>query len=106
MKYVFDLDQTLCITEGNQYSLSKPIYERIEIVNCLYSDSQDITIYTSRGMNSFNGDIEKCYNEYYVLTLNQLQDWGVKFDRLILGKRSYDFFIDDKAINDKEFFKK
>ena len=31
--------------------------------------------------------------------LNQLIEWGLKFHKLLLGKPSYDLFIDDKSIN-------
>jgi len=36
----------------------------------------------------------------------QLKKWDVHYDELILGKPSYDFFIDDKCFNisDKKTF--
>ena len=33
------------------------------------------------------------------LTFQQLQDWGVKFHQLVLGKIYYDILIDDKVVN-------
>ena len=38
------------------------------------------------------------------LTKQQLDDWGVKYHELIMGKPHADFFIDDKAWPDKVFF--
>ena len=35
----------------------------------------------------------------YSLTLKQLNKWGLKFHKLLMGKPSYDIIIDDKAIN-------
>lgn len=101
--YCFDLDNTLCSQEKD-YTLAKPFKERISKVNKLYEQENKITIYSSRGMDTFNGDVKMCYNKYYNLTRNQLVEWGVKFDVLLLGKPAYDLFIDDKARNDKEFF--
>lgn len=103
--YCFDLDNTLCLTDKSEYSHSQPILERIQKVNNLYQEGNKIIVFTSRGMNTFNSDVKKCYDTYYGLTLQQLQEWGVKFDVLILGKPAYDYLIDDKALNDKEFFK-
>jgi len=33
----------------------------------------------------------------YEHTKNQLEAWGVKFHKLLLGKPRYDIFIDDKV---------
>ena len=55
-------------------------------------------------MNRFNGDVEKVYKVFYDLTFKQLKEWGVKYHYFELGKLSYDLWIDDKAINDKDFF--
>jgi len=41
---------------------------------------------------------------WYDITLQQLNDWGCKFHQLMLGKPSADYYIDDKAVTDKEFF--
>ena len=38
------------------------------------------------------------------LTKQQLDDWGVKYHELIMGKPHADYFIDDKAWPDKVFF--
>jgi hypothetical protein len=34
----------------------------------------------------------------YKLTLNQLKKWGLKFNKLIFGKPSFDLVIDDRSI--------
>ena len=53
--------------------------------------------YTARGSQS-----GKDWQEF---TKAQLDDWGVKYTSVRVGKEHYDKWIDDKAINDKEFFK-
>jgi hypothetical protein len=106
MKYVFDLDNTLCKTENSDYKNSVPLFDRIQIVNKLFDEGNIITIYTARGMGSTDNNQIKAINKYYTLTQSQLSSWGVKYHNLILGKPSGDYYIDDKGINDNDFFKR
>ena len=48
MKIFVDLDNTLCITEGDDYSTSTPILERIAYFNALKEQGHHITIWTAR----------------------------------------------------------
>ena len=43
--------------------------------------------------------------EFYEFTEIQLSLWGCKYHQLFLGKPSGDYYIDDKGINDNDFFK-
>jgi hydroxymethylpyrimidine pyrophosphatase-like HAD family hydrolase len=43
MVYCFDLDGTLCNTDGNNYSDSTPNKERIELVNKLYESGTPLS---------------------------------------------------------------
>ena len=36
------------------------------------------------------------------LTKNQLNRWGLKYHKLIMGNPSYDFFVDDKNLDFKK----
>jgi hypothetical protein len=97
MIYCFDLDGTLCDTINGDYVNSKPFTERIEIVNDLYKNGNYIIIETARG--SITGI------DYFELTTNQLNKWGVNYSELRTGVKKYaDFYIDDKAIKDSDFF--
>lgn len=104
--YCFDLDNTLCSTVGSNYENSFPIEERITEVNNLYELGEYIIIHTARGMSKYNGNTSKVYDAGFELTKRQLVEWGVKHHQLIMGKPSYDFFVDDKASNSEDFFKK
>ena len=97
MIYCFDLDNTLCVTEGSEYNESTPIKNRIEKVNKLYDEGHTIIIETARG--AFSGK-----NHFYY-TLDQLKSWGLKFHTLRTGtKFGADIFIDDKGVSDVDFF--
>ena len=91
MKYFIDLDNTLCYTEGNDYVNSKPNKQRIEFVNNLKEEGHHITIWTGRG-----GTTGIDWRE---LTENQLNEWGIKYDELLINKPCYDCYIDDKSFN-------
>ena len=47
---------------------------------------------------------QKAKDKFFNLTKMQLDIWGCKYHDLILGKPSADYYIDDKAINDYDFF--
>lgn len=91
MNIFVDLDNTLCETQYSNYTESKPIKERINNVNKLKDDGNKITIWTARGQTSGI--------DYTELTKKQLTDWGICYDKLLMGKPSYDLYIDDKSIN-------
>jgi hypothetical protein len=98
MIYCFDLDNTLCKTEGNFYEEAKPILHRIELVNKLYSEGHTIIIDTARGCVSGKN--------WFYYTVTQLKSWNVNFHTLRTGQKiGADIFIDDRAINDRDFFK-
>ena len=74
MKYVFDIDGTICDKNENDD------YDR------------------------HNNNAQLAIQEFYALTEAQLGEWGVKYHQLILGKPSGDLYIDDKGVKDGEFF--
>ncbi len=100
----FDLDDVICTRNSNEGKVEKyytcsPVKSMVEVVNNCYNDGNIVIIYTARGMTGFNGNVSKIYSNLYDLTLKQLNDWGVKYHQLVMGKLHYDLLIDDKAIN-------
>lgn len=59
LTFVFDVDDTICHTSNREYKNSVPDVEVIEKINKLYDLGNKIVLYTSRGMVSCDGDIEK-----------------------------------------------
>ena len=105
MKYVFDLDGTLCTSFGSDYSLAEPKFSRIEVVNTLYDEGHRIVILTARGMGRSNDDSRIASQLFEELTREQLRLWGVKYHSLVMGKPAGDIYIDDKGERDHDFFK-
>ena len=100
----FDLDDTLCFRKTKEdkikkYEECKPIPEMIKVVNDCYERGHEIVIYTARGMFSLGGNRDEIYHHLYDLTREQLEKWGIKYHKLILGKAYYDVLIDDKVVH-------
>lgn len=108
--FIFDIDNTICHTVNRNYSAAKPNKRVIKIINSLKKKGHIIKLFTSRYMGRHNDNIKLVKKKYYKKTLDQIKKWNVNFDVLIMGKPSYDFFIDDKSLNPKiidikKFFK-
>lgn len=96
MIYIIDVDQTICDSPGSDYLNSRPIPHRIQQINDLYDQGHEIHYWTARG-----GRSGQDWSEF---TENQLRTWGCRFHTVRTGKPVYDVWIDDKAINDRDFF--
>lgn len=105
MKYVFDIDGTICDKgKKDDYDKAYPFLERIRKINKLYDEGHYIVFFTARGMGRHNNNAALAIRDFYSLTEKQLQAWGAKHHQLILGKPSGDLYIDDKGIKDGDFF--
>lgn len=97
MRYIVDIDGTICVTPNGNYLNSKPIAKNVKKINQLYEEGHEIIYWTARGGNSGI--------DWSELTRHQLEQWGCKFHELRMNKPVYDVWIDDKAINAEEYFK-
>lgn len=105
ISFVFDIDDTICNNKNRDYENSEPITEVIDKINYLYDNGAKITLYTSRGMVSCNGDLEKIITKNSEVLKRWLNKNGVKYNELIFGKPLGDLYIDDKAMNVRDFIK-
>ena len=110
MKYCFDIDGTICTSvKGRNYEDAQPYKKRIDVVNRLYAQGNEITYFTARAMGRFkelpyeNARIEagRALRE---LTQQQLLKWGCRYHYLIMGKPHADIFVDDKGIDSELYF--
>ena len=110
MRYCVDIDGTICSpTVGRAYHKAEPWQDRIKGLNKLYDEGNYIIYFTARAMGRFSGyshsiAAKKAEEVLFELTKQQLDDWGCKYNELIMGKPHADLFIDDKAWPDKVFF--
>ncbi len=94
--YCFDIDGTICQNTFGKYELAKPIKERIQFINKLFESGCEIIMFTARGSTT---DID-----WTDFTKKQLNKWGLKYSKLLLGKPYAEIFIDDKGIEANSFF--
>ena len=95
MNVYVDIDETICYYAGERdYNKALPMPENIEKINKLYDEGNEITYWTARGSLT-----EK---DWTGLTLVQLEQWGVRYHELKMGKPYFDMLIDDKAVNVKD----
>lgn len=85
-----DIDETLCITPPSRdYRDAVPVRDAIRRVNNLHTENT-IVCWTARG--TMTGE------DHEEMTKQQLNSWGVKYDKLVLGKPAYGWLYDDKAM--------
>ena len=110
--YCIDIDGTLTEPhEGTPFE-AIPIPSRIEKVNKLFDEGATIYLMTARGFvhssTRYPDDIlaQQREADYHVRsrTENQLKKWGVKYTKLFFGKPRAWVYVDDRAINDFDFF--
>lgn len=104
MTYVFDIDGTICNNTEGDYESAVPFENRIKKINKLYDEGNTIHFLTARGMGRSDNSSVYAERAFRRLTEKQLSDWGVKYDKLFLGKPAGDIYIDDKGANDEDFF--
>lgn len=95
MVYCFDIDGTLCTNTEGRYEEAKPLPAIVERVRALHAAGHRIILQTARG--STTGI------DWRPLTEAQMRDWGVPFHELHFGKPTADLYVDDKAVNIKDW---
>ena len=98
MKYIVDIDGTICTNTNGDYPNASPILNRINYFNMLYEQGHEVHYWTARGGNSGK--------DWAELTIKQLEEWGVKYTSAKMNKPAYDVWIDDKAYNVDNYFYK
>ena len=93
--YCFDIDETICKTTDMNYENASPIVDRISKLNRLFDDGNVIKLFTARGSETGINWRET--------TESQLKRWGLNYHELHFGKPAADVYVDDKAVNEKDF---
>ena len=109
MTIVFDLDNTICVTDEEsplsvRYTncIVKPRIR--DLINRLYKKGHTIYIDTARA--SSHKGIKGIYMRWFItrLTKKQLKEWNISYHKLRVGvKLPADLYIDDKSIHPKVF---
>lgn len=93
--FCFDIDGVIMkLVPNNDYNISEPIMDTVNLINSLYENGHYIIVFTARGY------ITKI--DWNDITRSQLQHAGLKYHELKFGKPAADYYIDDKFIDLKD----
>jgi len=83
------VDDVLCMSADSNYGEAVPLIDNIVKINALFDAGHKIIIWTSRGsLDQMN---------YWNLTKKQLDEWGVKYTDVGVGKPHYDVMFCSRA---------
>ncbi len=110
MTFVLDIDGTICpIKQKNEtYEELVPYTEMLEKIRYYKANGAKIVLFTSRNMNSYQGNIGLINVHTAKVLLNWLDKWNIPYDEIIYGKPwpgHEGFYVDDRAVRPNEFLK-
>lgn len=110
LTFIFDIDGTICPIKGKQeeYIDLVPYSNIVEKLKEYKEGGARIVLFTSRNMNSYNGNIGMINANTAKVLLQWLEKWGIPYDEIIYGKPwpgHRGFYVDDRAIRPDEFLK-
>lgn len=108
--FVFDIDGTICpIKKKDEDYMDLVPYENVvEKLRYYHDNGATITLFTSRNMNSYNGNIGIINKNTARVLLEWLDKWDIPYDEIIYGKPwpgHKGFYVDDRTIRPDEFLK-
>ena len=101
--FVFDIDGTLCPIKKKEEKYEDLIPYN-NIVNKLKYYKNNL--FTSRNMNSYNGNLGMINKNTAKILLEWLDKWEIPYDEIIYGKPwpgHKGFYVDDRTIRPDEF---
>ncbi len=109
--FIFDIDGTICpIKKKDEEYKDLVPYEDVVAKMREYHDSgAKIILFTSRNMNSYNGNIGLINKHTAKILSEWLEKWDIPYDEIIYGKPwpgKKGFYVDDRTIRPDEFVEK
>lgn len=110
LTFVFDIDGTICPIKKKteEYIDLVPYKKIVDKIREYKAGGAKITLYTSRNMNSYNGNIGMINANTAKVLLEWLDKWNIPYDEIIYGKPwpgHRGFYVDDRSIRPDEFLK-
>lgn len=106
--FVFDIDGTLCPIKGKEerYEDLVPYENMVEKLKYYKSRGAKIVLFTSRNMNSYNGNLGLINKHTAKILTEWLDKWEIPYDEIMYGKPwpgHKGFYVDDRTIRPDEF---
>ena len=110
MSFIFDIDGTLCPIKkkDEKYEDLVPYPEMVEKIREYKKGGARIILFTSRNMNSYQGNIGLINANTAKIILAWLDKWEIPYDEIINGKPwpgHKGFYVDDRTVRPDEFLK-
>ena len=105
---VLDVDGTICPIKGDheQYADLKPFPDMLEKIRAYKDEGFYIILYTSRNMNSYEGNIGLINANTAATMLAWLKRHNIPYDEIHYGKPwpgKDGIYVDDRAVRPDEF---
>ena len=106
--FVFDIDGTLCPIKKKEerYEDLVPYKNMADKLRYYKKNGAKIVLFTSRNMNSYNGNIGIINKKTAKILLEWLDKWDIPYDEIIYGKPwpgHKGFYVDDRTVRPDEF---
>ncbi len=106
--FVFDIDGTICPIKGKdeRYEDLVPFPRIVERIRYYHDNGARIILFTSRNMNSYNGNIGLINKHTARILAEWLDKWEIPYDEVIYGKvwaGHKGFYVDDRTVRPDEF---
>lgn len=106
--FVFDVDGTLCPIKKKEekYEDVKPYSDMVDRIKYYKQNGAKIVLFTSRNMNTYNGNIGLINKNTAKVLTAWLEKWNIPYDEIIYGKPwpgHKGFYVDDRTVRPDEF---
>lgn len=108
LTFCFDIDGTICPIKKKEeaYIDLVPYPEMVSKIREYKEGGAKIVLFTSRNMNSYNGNIGMINANTAKVLLQWLDKWDIPYDEIIYGKPwpgHKGFYVDDRTVRPDEF---
>ena len=107
--FVFDIDGTICPIKkkDERYEDLVPFAEVVEKMRVYHEAGAKIVLFTSRNMNSYQGNLGLINKNTARVLTNWLDKWNIPYDEISTespGRDTRGFYVDDRSVRPDEFF--
>ena len=108
LTFIFDIDGTLCPIKGKdeKYEDMVPYKDMADKIRYYKKQGARIVFFTSRNMNTYQGNIGLINANTAKIILEWLEKWDIPYDEIFYGKPwpgHNGFYVDDRTVRPDEF---
>lgn len=105
---IVDVDGTLCPIKkkDEDYKDLVPYKKIVDKLIDYHNSGVKIVLFSSRNMNSFNGNLGLINKNTAKVLYEWLEKWNIPYDEILFGKPwpgHFGFYVDDRSVRPDEF---